>query len=139
MSAVEPSGPAQPPKAEAYEEAANPASRNPAENAAASHSDAYQPRETRKPSDLGENMPQEGMPTSLGRGERGGGPVDAKEASATYSESRQGAQNENVDAEQMATLAEGDVADAVERKSGTQRAPGQDNVQFDDFASDLDR
>ena len=82
------------------------------------------------------------MPTSLARGERGSGPVDEKEAQATRRLGDSGdsaPENENVDAEKMATLAEGDVADAVERKSGTQRAPGQDNVQFDDFASDLDK
>ncbi|CCF40960.1 hypothetical protein CH063_11383 [Colletotrichum higginsianum] len=37
----------------------------------------------------------------------------------------------------METLAEGKVADAVERKNGTQTAPGQE-VHDDDFASGLE-
>lgn len=48
-------------------------------------------------------------------------------------------ENENVDAEQMATLGEGEVASAVDRKSGTQQAPGSGPAEEQDFASDLDR
>lgn len=39
----------------------------------------------------------------------------------------------------MATLGEGEVAGAVDRKSGTQRAPGSGPAEEQDFASDLDR
>lgn len=48
-------------------------------------------------------------------------------------------ENPNVNAEeQMETLSEGKVADAVEKKSGAQTAPGE-NVVFDDFSSDIGR
>lgn len=83
------------------------------------------------------------MPSSLGRGVSGGsGPVDAQEARHTQrgNGGDQGPQNENVDADQaLATLAEGEVADAVGRKSGTQQVPGQGPAEEQDFASDLDR
>lgn len=77
----------------------------------------------------------------MGRGVRSSGPVDATEERNTgYSSSANsgGHENPNVEAEQMETLAEGKVADAVDRKSGTQKAPGQE-VQFDDYASGLER
>lgn len=49
-------------------------------------------------------------------------------------------ENPNVNAvEQLETLSEGKVADAVDRKSGTQRAPGDAPPHFDDNASALDR
>lgn len=67
--------------------------------------------------------------------------MDAREAANTshgQQLGRSALQNENEDAEQMATLAEGSVAHAVERKSGTQRHGNQD-VKLDDYASDLDR
>ena len=47
-------------------------------------------------------------------------------------------QNENVNAEQMATLSEGKVADAVQRKNGGQRADGVAPV-IDDFTANLDQ
>ncbi|KAL2195429.1 hypothetical protein P885DRAFT_79368 [Corynascus similis CBS 632.67] len=73
-----------------------------------------------------------GMPSALGRGVRGGsGPVDERERRETrYSyddDSNQAAifkrENDNVDAGegQMAMYAEGEVADAVERKAGTRQ------------------
>lgn len=48
-------------------------------------------------------------------------------------------QNPNVNAEQLATFSEGKVADAVQHKSGIQKAPGDGEVKYDDYASDLDR
>lgn len=87
-------------------------------------------------------QPQEGIPSSLGQGvQNGSGPVDSLEARSTGVNQTAGnhQQNENVDAEQMATLAEGEVAGAVDRKSGTQQAPGQGPAEAQDFASDLDR
>lgn len=48
------------------------------------------------------------------------------------------AQNPNVDAEQLATLAEGKVADAVKGATGRDR-PGSDDIKIEDYASDLDR
>lgn len=82
---------------------------------------------------------QEGTFSSLGSGVQGGsGPVDATEVRSTGSGGEQ-PQNPNVDAEQLATLGEGKVADAVQRKSGIQKAPGDGEVKYDDHASDLDR
>ena len=138
MSGLEPTGPAQPSKSEAYTEAANPATRNPAENASATHGHGPYSSETRGV----EPQHEDAVPQSLGRGVHGGGPTNPKEARETHhvgDESRQSfPQNENVDAEQLATYGEGKVADAVERKSGTQRVPGE-KPGLDDFASDLDR
>lgn len=84
--------------------------------------------------------PIAGVPTSRGLGVHGSEPIDSLEARNTHVGSYQAqTQNENVDAEQMATLAEGKVADAVDRKSGTQQVPGQGPAEEQDFASDLDR
>ncbi|KAF4990046.1 hypothetical protein FGRMN_8710 [Fusarium graminum] len=47
-------------------------------------------------------------------------------------------QNENEDAEQLATLAEGKVADAV-KKTSTRDQPRKDDIQIEDFSSDLER
>ena len=50
----------------------------------------------------------------------------------------QAPENPNVDAEQLATFAEGKVADAVQRKSGTQMAPGE-KINDTEFTSNLDQ
>ncbi|KAH6692506.1 hypothetical protein F5X68DRAFT_188170 [Plectosphaerella plurivora] len=85
---------------------------------------------------------QDATSTSLGYGVQSSGPVDDTEAKNTKWVSREdahsGPENPNVDAEQLATLAEGKVADAVDRKSGTQRAPGQTVVE-DHYTGDLER
>ncbi|KAF3766899.1 hypothetical protein M406DRAFT_321400 [Cryphonectria parasitica EP155] len=141
----------QPSNIEPYIQAENPVTRDPLEQKAAA-----QPHRQAGSSSEGElgtvggasQHGQEGVPTSRGYGVHGSGPVDAQEEAATsYSSSTRGArgekqvlQNENVNAdEQLATLAEGKVADAVDRKSGTQRAPGAGPAEEQDFASDLDR
>jgi hypothetical protein len=85
-----------------------------------------------------------GVPTSLAQGVCGAGPVNETEANATRyvnQESGTAVENENVNAEQMATLSEGKVAGAVKRKGGSQKTPGgqPDGVTFDDYAADLDR
>ncbi|KAK1997948.1 hypothetical protein LX36DRAFT_700631 [Colletotrichum falcatum] len=142
--------PSQPPKAAAYTAASNPASRNPAENdAAAAHAeqdetaarDAAQGR-TPFPSSQARSA-DDAVPSALGAGVHSSGPVDARErentAYVSEEASREGPENPNVEAEQMETLAEGKVADAVERKSGTQKAPGQEGVRIDDFGSGLER
>ncbi|KAI9152185.1 hypothetical protein HJFPF1_09410 [Paramyrothecium foliicola] len=49
----------------------------------------------------------------------------------------QAPENPNTNAEQLATYAEGKVADAVQRKSGTQMAPGQ-KIHDKEFTSDLE-
>ncbi|KAJ4125439.1 hypothetical protein NW768_009058 [Fusarium equiseti] len=47
-------------------------------------------------------------------------------------------QNDNENAEQLATLAEGKVADAVKGTS-TRDKPRKDDIKIEDYASDLDR
>ncbi|KAH6970019.1 hypothetical protein HG530_012042 [Fusarium avenaceum] len=47
-------------------------------------------------------------------------------------------QNDNEDAEQMATFAEGKVADAV-KETSTRDKPRKDDIQIEDFSSDLER
>ncbi|KFA55272.1 hypothetical protein S40293_04967 [Stachybotrys chartarum IBT 40293] len=47
-------------------------------------------------------------------------------------------QNPNVDAEQLATLAEGKVATAVQSKPGSQKIPGVES-KFDTYTDDLER
>ncbi|CEI70166.1 hypothetical protein FVEN_g12173 [Fusarium venenatum] len=47
-------------------------------------------------------------------------------------------QNYNEDAEQLATLAEGKVADAV-KKTSTRDQPRKDDIKIEDYTSDLDR
>lgn len=80
--------------------------------------------------------------SALGYGVHSSEPVDKTEAKNTArvpaDAANRGPQNENVDAEQLATFGEGKVADAVERKSGTQQASGQ-KVVTDDFAEGLER
>ncbi|CAF3632369.1 unnamed protein product [Fusarium graminearum] len=62
-------------------------------------------------------------------------------ASIESQESKQGEaplQNYNEDAEQLATLAEGKVADAV-KKTSTRDQPRKDDIKIEDYTSDLDR
>lgn len=140
--------PSQPPKAEAYTTASNPTSRNPAENAAASshvqqdETAARDVAQGRTPFPRSQaRSADDAVPSSLGAGVRSSGPADATERENTAYVSgdapQDGPENPNVEAEQMETLAEGKVADAVERKNGTQTAPGQE-VHDDDFASGLE-
>ncbi|RGP61711.1 hypothetical protein FLONG3_10441 [Fusarium longipes] len=53
-------------------------------------------------------------------------------------ESQAPLQNYNEDAEQLATLAEGKVADAVKATS-TRDKPRKDDIKIEDYASDLER
>lgn len=132
----------QPSNMDAYTQADNPVTKEPIEKKAAAQNTS------KKTSSTAHAVPSEhegqGIFSSLGRGVRGGEPTDVTEARNTSS-SRGGApgddraQNENVDAEQMATLGEGEVAHAVERKSGMQKAPGDAKVKIDDFSSGLDK
>ncbi|KAK1637868.1 hypothetical protein BDP81DRAFT_426082 [Colletotrichum phormii] len=137
------SAPPQPPTSEAYKTASNPTTRTPAENAAA-QGDATDRETAARDAVLGRTpFPQsqsrsvdDATPSSLGAGVHSSGPVDETERrnTAYVTEGSRGKEleNPNVEAEQMATLAEGKVADAVERKSGTQKVPGQEvvNVEF---------
>ncbi|RSL69590.1 hypothetical protein CEP53_002181 [Fusarium sp. AF-6] len=47
-------------------------------------------------------------------------------------------ENDNVEAEQLATLSEGKVADAVKKTSGRDK-PRKDDIQIEDYTSDLER
>lgn len=135
----------QPSNTEAYIQPDNPVTKEPLEKEVASKLAHNHSTVTARTSANNNERADDGVFSSLGRGVRGGQPVDATEAGNTSLGAGAGAgagdktQNENVDAEQMATLGEGDVADAVQRKSGTQKAPGDAEVKIDDFSSDLDR
>lgn len=141
---------AQPSSMEPYLQPENPVTRNPLEEKATKHLEHHQHQhpgpsaKEAKPA----SQPQQhagaagGIPSALGRGVRG---VDAQEAEVTAAAAGVGGhrdelQNENVNADEaLATLAEGDVADAYQRKSGTQKVPGSGPAEEQDFASDLDR
>lgn len=135
------SAPPQPPKDAAYTTPSNPVTSNPAEDTAAWESEA-----SARDAVLGRTpFPQsqarssdDAVPSSLGQGVRSSGPVDETERENTARGTGGGLENPNVEAEQMATYGEGEVADAVERKSGTQKVPGQE-VKYDDYASGLER
>lgn len=132
----------QPSNIEPYLQPGNPVTKEPLENKVAdnrAHNHSSAQGNVSVPSERS----QEGTFSSLGSGVQGGsGPVDATEAGSTGS-IRSGAgeqpQNPNVNAEQLATFSEGKVADAVQHKSGIQKAPGDGEVKYDDYASDLDR
>lgn len=132
----------QPSNIEPYLQPGNPASRNPLEQEATDKLHSHDgPSSSSSKVTTGQSQPQEGVPTSRGHGVHSSGPVDDQEARATRVADSQGhhLENDNVNAEQMATLAEGEVASAVDRKSGTQQAPGSGPAEEQDFASDLDR
>lgn len=132
----------QPSNVEPYIQGENPVTRDPLEQNATQqpHGQAHSPApEAGKVA--GVHHAQQGVPTSRGLGVQGGDPVDAQEAQATSRGAAGGQlQDDNVNAEeQLATLGEGEVADAADRKSGTQKAPGSGPAEEQDFASDLDR
>lgn len=132
----------QPSNIEPYIQPDNPVTRDPLEKKAANlHSHDQSSTGSARAAGAQRAQPQDGTPSSLGYGVHSSGPVDAQEARSTDVGQQTGEtrQNENVDAEQMATLGEGKVADAVANKSGTQQAPGSGPAEEQDFASDLDR
>ena len=135
----------QPPKTAAYASSSNPVDSTPAESASSARSTGGVPRQkvtTARRGPDSQDPKAQGTPAySLGVGVRSsGGPVNAREAGATdtRASAADSRQNANVDAEQMATLSEGKVADAVERKSGTQRF-GDQEVRIDDYAAGIER
>lgn len=132
----------QPSNIEPYLQPGNAATRNPLEEKATEKLHRHDNDKASYPSGTSASAgqsrsPNAGVPTSRGLGVHGSEPVDELEARNTHVGSQ--LENENVNAEQMATLAEGKVADAVDRKSGTQQVPGQGPAEEQDFASDLDR
>jgi len=125
----------QPSKSEAYSAEGNPVTSNPYEEwealKSSGHARSPYAGNTRGPKSENPDT-NTAVPSSLGRGIRDPGRHDGKPVQAGIME------NENVNSEQMATLAEGKTADAVERKPGTQQFRDED-VKFDDFSSDMDR
>ncbi|KAK3374785.1 hypothetical protein B0H63DRAFT_418998 [Podospora didyma] len=127
MSAQNPSGPAQPPKAATYALKPQGLARNlseyavadtpgtSAENGGTDYMDCRSHR----------NPPPTSSATEEGSGVHGGGPANAREARETHYASAGGReqepQNENEDADKMAPSGEGEVADAVERSSAGRR------------------
>lgn len=129
----------QPSNMEPYMQPENPVTRDPLEEKVTKHLEHHQhhpspsAQEAKPASQPQQHEGAAGIPSALGRGVRG---VDAQEAEATGDE----LQSENVNADEaLATLAEGDVADAYQRKSGTQKVAGSGPAEEQDFASDLDR
>ncbi|GAP86401.1 hypothetical protein SAMD00023353_1800040 [Rosellinia necatrix] len=124
---MEPSGVLQPPRDAAYQTEDNAATSNPDEKRAAHHHGGGRSVAERFPGDQSSSV-QEAVPSSLGWGVRGAPagkerPGQTPEAAGRQSE---------LDGEQMRAPAEGQVADAVDRK------PGATGSQ-PDLASDLDR
>ncbi|KAK3311864.1 hypothetical protein B0H66DRAFT_606939 [Apodospora peruviana] len=125
MSAQAPSGPAQPPKDEAYTAKQNAVSHKPPEEQAVADTPG-----TSDPFGAGNDYmdyrpaPKGSLqdPPSPEHGVHGGRPTNDREAKETHYSGHLLHQNEKVDAdEQMAMPGEGKVADAVEQKHGTQR------------------
>ncbi|KAL2679258.1 hypothetical protein Neosp_010025 [[Neocosmospora] mangrovei] len=58
--------------------------------------------------------------------------------SSTHNQGKVLKQNDNVDAEQLATLSEGKVADAVKKTTGRDK-PRKDDIEIEDYTSDLER
>lgn len=131
----------QPSNMEPYLQPGNPATRNPLEQEATEKIHGHDnPSSSGTTATTQQSQPKDGIPTSRGYGVHGSGPIDDQEARATRLGDSQGRlENDSVNAEQMATLGEGKVADAVGRKSGTQQVPGSGPAEEQDFASDLER
>lgn len=137
---------AQPPKTAAYTAPENPTTRNQAEVAGARLNDdgsTTNPSTQRGPGQ--DYDPEGGVEWAQGRGARGHDPVDEREAKNTHHVEQGKFASGTDDDDARATVAdgsqvEGKVADAVERKSGTQRVGGgTGEIKEQDFASDLDR
>ncbi|KAI3338755.1 hypothetical protein F4824DRAFT_458691 [Ustulina deusta] len=124
---MEPSGALQPPRNAAYETEGNPVTSTPAEERAAHHHGHGRPVAERVPGNQSSGI-QDAVPSSLGWGVHG----------APAGEERFGRTQEEVgwhgelEGDQMRALGEGQVAEAVARKSG---ATGSQP----DLASELDR
>ncbi|KAM0421375.1 hypothetical protein ACHAPT_010910 [Fusarium lateritium] len=64
--------------------------------------------------------------------------ANVKNQAQTQSEGTALNQNDNVDAEQLATLSEGKVADAVKSTTGRDK-PRKDDIEIEDYTSEIDR
>ncbi|KAK6957623.1 hypothetical protein Daesc_000410 [Daldinia eschscholtzii] len=124
---MDPSGPAQPPKDTAYETRGNPVTSNPSEQYSAQHHTGGNPVDERSPSGKPSGI-NDAVPSSLGYGIHGA-PAGEERYGRTQ---EQVGRSRELEGDQMRAPGEGDVANAVERKSG---ASGSQP----DLASDLDR
>ncbi|OTA59094.1 hypothetical protein K449DRAFT_397400 [Hypoxylon sp. EC38] len=124
---MDPSGPSQPPKHAAYEIQDNPATSTPSEQRSAQHHLHGKPIDERIPPSQSSGL-SEAVPSSLGYGIHGA-PAGEEQYGRTQ---EQVGRSRELDGEQMRAPGEGNVASAVERKSG---ASGEQP----DLASDLDR
>ena len=123
---MDPSGPTQPPSSSAYTTEGNPATSNPAEQRATQNHPQGKPTDERLPTSQASG--QEPTPAPLGHGVRG---ALAGEERFGKTEEQVGRHNE-LDGDQLRTLNEGHIADAVDRKPGA-------NGSQPDLASELDR
>jgi len=134
MAALDPKGPSQPTKQQAYETEGNPATLEPAESRAAGsnaqHTANNSPVDRRVPQEQSPSTDQ-AQPTALGRGVRGAGPGEEVLGKTHEDVGR----HRELDGQQMAAPGEGDVYQAVEGKHGKQGATGEQ----EDLASDLER
>lgn len=128
MSALEPSGPAQPSLDQVYETSGNAASKEPAqERTSAANAQAPRGQDQRIPTQQSSGIEQ-ATASSLGRGVHGAPPGEE-----VYGEtSSRDIQSRELDGQQMRASGEGDVANIVGSKPGA--TGGQD-----DMASELDR
>ncbi|KAI0117809.1 hypothetical protein GGR51DRAFT_500223 [Nemania sp. FL0031] len=124
---MEPSNALQPPKEAAYQTEGNPVTTNPLEQNAAHHHGHGQPVARRFSGNHSSNI-RDAVPSSLGRGIHGAPAGEGRFGRTLEGAGRQG----ELEGEKMRAPAEGQVADAVDRKpGGTGSQP--------DLASDLDR
>jgi hypothetical protein len=134
MSALDPSGPAQPSQNDAYETRENPVGKEPAEKAQGDANrasvNAGGGTEKRIPSEQSSST-DDATSTSLGWGVRGAPPGEEAKG---YTQGDVG-RNQDLDAQQMAAPGEGDVYEAVEGKGGKSGASGGEQG----MEQDLDR
>ncbi|KAI0840713.1 hypothetical protein F5Y06DRAFT_228724 [Hypoxylon sp. FL0890] len=124
---MDPSGPSQPPKDTAYETQGNPVTSNPSEQHSARHHPHGKTVDERVPSSQSSSL-GDAVPSSLGYGIHGA-PAGEERYGRTQ---EQMGRNRELEGDQMRAPGEGDVASAVEHKSG---ASGSQP----DLAGDLDR
>lgn len=111
MSGLDPSGPSQPPVDSAYKAESNPVTTEPSEQQSVPRKHETT-TEKRDPSST-TNSRQDATATSLGRGVYGAGPGEE-----TKGRTQEQLDRGDLEGEQIRPPGEGDVAAAVERKSG---------------------
>ncbi|KAI1877667.1 hypothetical protein JX265_003675 [Neoarthrinium moseri] len=126
MADLNPTAPSQPTTDAAYKSADNPATSTPSEQRASRQKSDAPTVEERKPTSAA-SAGQDATASSLGRGVHGGGPGEETQGRTQGQLDRR-----ELEGEQVRPPGEGDVAGAVERKSGAGGAQP-------DFAGDLHR